>query len=582
MATIQGIYVALFGRPADPAGLAFFNEATNNGADLTAIGDLASTAEYQDRFTGMSNTEIVNSIYQSLFERDGEPAGVDFWVEQLESGALNINTIAIAILDGAQGDDLATVNAKIAAANIFTARLDLDEEVEAYVGDDAAQVGRDFINGVNTSTPGDAAGADAAILRLFPDEGQTPGGGGSAGGGAIGGGGVSDVTAPVFTSPTVVRVEENIGDGAEVYHAIASDAEGVVEYSLRSGASQFSIDPKTGVVTINTNPNFEDEDEYSFVVVAKDAAGNTAFQTVDLFIDDENEAPSLEVSQLVTEVSENSDRTLIAEFQVSDVDAGDAVTLSIEGDLFELDEGKLYLRAGIDFEALDGNPVSVKLIATDQDGENTSQTISVGILDVNEAPSIELDQLVAVVPENNDRTLVATVSATDPDEGDELTLSIDSEYFTLEGNDVYLNAGVDFEMLAEADLSLTVTATDLEGFTSHATLTVTITDEVSQVHSFNSTGAKTIDDFNVFEDQINVSAIDAKYYGPIGGVADLWANQAFVFGGPSETAPAFGTLVWRHVGENTIVEADNTPGGGPNLVITITGLHDLTIDHFVL
>ncbi len=47
MATIQGVYMALFGRPADPLGLAFFNSATNNGANLTAIGDLAATAEYQ-------------------------------------------------------------------------------------------------------------------------------------------------------------------------------------------------------------------------------------------------------------------------------------------------------------------------------------------------------------------------------------------------------------------------------------------------------------------------------------------------------------------------------------------------------
>lgn len=80
MANIQGIYIALFGRPADPIGLAFFNEATNNGADLTAIGDLAGTAEYQSRFEGMNNTQIVTTIYQSLFGRDPESAGLLFFV----------------------------------------------------------------------------------------------------------------------------------------------------------------------------------------------------------------------------------------------------------------------------------------------------------------------------------------------------------------------------------------------------------------------------------------------------------------------------------------------------------------------
>ena len=37
---IQGVYSALFGRSADALGLAFFNSATADGTDLSAIGDL--------------------------------------------------------------------------------------------------------------------------------------------------------------------------------------------------------------------------------------------------------------------------------------------------------------------------------------------------------------------------------------------------------------------------------------------------------------------------------------------------------------------------------------------------------------
>jgi len=43
MATIQGVYLALFGRPADPAGLSFFNGVTANGANLAGIADLAKS-----------------------------------------------------------------------------------------------------------------------------------------------------------------------------------------------------------------------------------------------------------------------------------------------------------------------------------------------------------------------------------------------------------------------------------------------------------------------------------------------------------------------------------------------------------
>lgn len=183
MASIQGIYIALFGRPADPGGLAYFNTATKNGADLSRIGDLTQTSEYKSRFTGMSNEEIVNSIYKSLFNRDGEKTGIDFFLAKLASGALTINTIAIAILDGAQGDDLVTVKAKIDAADIFTSHLDLQAEIEAYKGNAAAQIGRDFITAVSKTDPGTAEEADAAILKVQQSQGQAPAGGGGDGGG---------------------------------------------------------------------------------------------------------------------------------------------------------------------------------------------------------------------------------------------------------------------------------------------------------------------------------------------------------------------------------------------------------------
>jgi hypothetical protein len=165
MATIQGVYVALFGRPADPAGLAYFNGITNNGANLASIASLAGTAEYQTRFTGQSNTQIVNSIYQSLFGRDAEAAGLNFFVDALNKGTLNINNIAIAILDGAKDADKTISANKIAAADLYTKSLDTATEIGAYTGTAAAAQGRAFIAGVTTTVPGQAS-VDAAITQM--------------------------------------------------------------------------------------------------------------------------------------------------------------------------------------------------------------------------------------------------------------------------------------------------------------------------------------------------------------------------------------------------------------------------------
>jgi hypothetical protein len=168
MATIQGVYVALFGRPADPLGLAYFNEETQDGADLTAIGDLAATAEFQARFEGQTNQQIVTSIYQSLFNRNPELAGLTFFVNALNDGSLTVNNVAIAILDGAQGDDLATVNNKIEAANNFTAAIDTPDELAAYQGQAAIDAGNAYLDGVTDdedSIPSEAA-TNAAIANI--------------------------------------------------------------------------------------------------------------------------------------------------------------------------------------------------------------------------------------------------------------------------------------------------------------------------------------------------------------------------------------------------------------------------------
>ncbi|PZP61742.1 MAG: hypothetical protein DI604_29885 [Delftia acidovorans] len=177
MATIQGVYVALFGRPADPTGLAYFNSITNNGANLSNISNLSGTAEYQARFAGQNNVQIVTAIYQSLFGRAPESAGLNFFVDALNKGTLNINNVAINILDGAQGNDKTIVTNKIAAADLFTKSLDTPVEVGSYVGTAAAAQGRTFLTGVTTTVPSQAAvdASIAAIVATPPGSTGTPG-----------------------------------------------------------------------------------------------------------------------------------------------------------------------------------------------------------------------------------------------------------------------------------------------------------------------------------------------------------------------------------------------------------------------
>lgn len=152
MDSIQLIYIALFGRPADPAGLAYFAAETNNGQDLTAIGDLSATDEYQRRFAGDDDQTVIIEIYQELFGRTPSFAEVQYWQGQLNMDRFDINDIAIAIAQSAQGEDAALLEAKVAAANQFTAAVQADPEAfAAYRGPTGEAAGRTFLNQIDSS-----------------------------------------------------------------------------------------------------------------------------------------------------------------------------------------------------------------------------------------------------------------------------------------------------------------------------------------------------------------------------------------------------------------------------------------------
>lgn len=190
MATIQGIYIALFGRPADPAGLAYWEAETKGGTDLSGlIGRLTQSDEYLDRFEGQSQEQIVTTIYQALFGREPDPAGLAFFVDALQSGTQTIETIAINIMDGAQNVDAQIIDNKEAAADLFTASLDTPEEIAAYSGSDAADAGRVFISHV-TADPASVPTQDEVDQAIdqgvvnppaTPEQPEPPIGGGGGG-----------------------------------------------------------------------------------------------------------------------------------------------------------------------------------------------------------------------------------------------------------------------------------------------------------------------------------------------------------------------------------------------------------------
>src|SRR4051812_29229824 len=105
---VQKLYVAYFSRPTDADGLKFWtNQLATNPSAYQAISQAFSTsAEYHAEYGNMDNQSVVNTVYEHLFGRAAETAGLAFWTNALNKGAMTIDNVVTQIAAGAQNADL--------------------------------------------------------------------------------------------------------------------------------------------------------------------------------------------------------------------------------------------------------------------------------------------------------------------------------------------------------------------------------------------------------------------------------------------------------------------------------------------
>ena len=157
-AFLQKAYLAYFGRPVDPTGEVDFA----NTSEAAVADAFAASAESKALYGTTFNYSQINAIYQALFNRDAEPAGLAYWYAKVADKTYTAAGAAIAILNGAQNADKTAIDNKLAASAAFSAALDTSAELVGYSGDAAAASARSFLSSV-TTTAATAAAVDAAV-----------------------------------------------------------------------------------------------------------------------------------------------------------------------------------------------------------------------------------------------------------------------------------------------------------------------------------------------------------------------------------------------------------------------------------
>jgi Ca2+-binding RTX toxin-like protein len=173
---VQSLYVAYFGRAADPDGMANFqsqlaglnampyfysvSEAYRSDPGIRALIDsFGNSAESTALYSQGNTTSFVTAIYRNVLSREPDAGGLQFWVDAINNGGLARTNASMSIMSGAlfnqteQGQlDAALVRRKTSIASDFTFAIDTQAEFEGYKGDAAAATVRSMLASVTATT----------------------------------------------------------------------------------------------------------------------------------------------------------------------------------------------------------------------------------------------------------------------------------------------------------------------------------------------------------------------------------------------------------------------------------------------
>jgi len=175
---LQELYIAYFGRAADPTGLDYWTEKGISTSKFAA--DMYAQAEFKDAYGSLSTESQVNQIYQNLFDRDADATGLLYWTKQIDLGNLQLAEIATHLIWAAQNnsgseDDKTALTNKTNAAIAYTAKVkETTSAILAYQAEstDPWKSGVNiteavsYMGGINKDTESTTAGIAASVTTI--------------------------------------------------------------------------------------------------------------------------------------------------------------------------------------------------------------------------------------------------------------------------------------------------------------------------------------------------------------------------------------------------------------------------------
>ncbi|MEP3479784.1 MAG: cadherin domain-containing protein [Fuerstiella sp.] len=283
---------------------------------------------------------------------------------------------------------------------------------------------------------------------------------------------------PVITSAQRFQVAETATNGTIVDVVDATDADTVGSlqaWAIVSGNSDgiFTID-SSGIISVTDNSllNHESQSQYVLQIVVSDGQQQAQVTQVIIDIVDAPDAPILTATGPFAIVENSANGTLVGTLTATDEDVADSVSYSIVNGqtAFQVDPitGIISVadHAQLDFESTTSFALDVQV--QDQFGLTDVSTVTIQVIDANEAPFGLTVSNLSVNENSVSGTLVGTAVAEDVDQADFLRYSIlddGSVPFVIDEvtGVITVSDGVDLDHETTAQYTVSVVATDSVG-----------------------------------------------------------------------------------------------------------------------
>jgi hypothetical protein len=182
---LQQLYIAYFGRAADPTGLDYW---TSQGTTTKAFAaNMYAQAEFKSVYGSLSTEAQVNQIYQNLFDRDADATGLLYWSKQIKSGALELASIANDLIWAATNnsgstDDKKALDNKTSAAVAYTDEVKKTTagilaysaaSTDPFVAGANIEAAKTYFDGIDKDTTHTAAGITSSVSTITANGVQT-------------------------------------------------------------------------------------------------------------------------------------------------------------------------------------------------------------------------------------------------------------------------------------------------------------------------------------------------------------------------------------------------------------------------